>query len=302
MRVLASLADLPPQPAVSVIINCGTKWVTSLALTAARAYTDWPILLIDCESRDGSREHFARLSERHGIDFYWLDWPLRRHGTALDALFRGIPAQRVLLIDSDLEILDRRVVAAMSDALLTHEDAYGAGFLHRAQWMGAAHGLPDGVARYAERMWIPLVLLRTAPVRQALAEGASFAQQREFLEWPGRPALSRWLGYRHWLPGLRRLGRGNPRDQGDPPPRIVEYDTGARMHASLQRTGHRFAALDEDLWGDVRHYHGASRSRLTTALRKAARRLASHGLRTRREEPEAAADARARLRTRYGIE
>lgn len=302
MRALASLADLPWQPAVSVIINCGTKWVTSLALAAARANTGWPLLLIDCESRDGSREHFARLSQRHGLDFYWLDWPLRRHGAALDALFQGIPAELVLLIDSDLEILDRRVVAAMADALRAREDAYGAGFLHRAQWLGAAHGLPDRVARYAERMWIPLVLLRTAPVRQALAEGASFAQQRAFLECSGRPVLSRWLGYRHWIPGLRRLARGNPRDQGDPPPRIVEYDTGARMHASLQRNGYRFAALDEDLWGDVRHYHGASRSRLTTALRKAVRSFASHGLRTSREQPEAGADARARLQTLYGIE
>jgi hypothetical protein len=297
LRSVASLAELPPQPALSVIINCGTKWVTSLALAAARANTEWPVLLIDCESRDGSREHFASLSKRHGLDFYWLDWPLRRHGMALDALFRDVPAERVLLVDSDLEILEKHLVEAMDGALRAREMNYGAGFLHRAQWMGAAHGLPDRVALYAERMWIPLVLLRTAAVRQALARGTSFAQQRMFLEWPGHPTLSRWLGYRHWIPGLRGLARGNARDPGDPPPRIVEYDTGARMHAALLDEGYAFAALDEGRWGDVRHYHGASRSRLTARLRDAARRLG-----TRRAKPDAGDDARARLKTRYGID
>jgi hypothetical protein len=102
MRVVHHLADLPSAPVRAVIINCGTRWVTSLALVSTLRNTDNPVLLIDCGSEDGSEAHFRALARRLALDFDWLSWPL------------------------------------------------------------------------AERMWMPLVLLRTALVKEALSSGATF--------------------------------------------------------------------------------------------------------------------------------
>jgi hypothetical protein len=303
MQIVPSLASLPPCPALAVIINCSTKWTTTLTLASALEHAGLPILLIDCESNDGSREHFARLASQRGLDFRWLEWPLRRHGLALDALCADIRAESVLLIDSDLEILAPRIVTAMKDALAGHAQAYGSGLLHGPAWLGAEHGLPAGVGYYARRMWIPLVLLRTAPIRAALRNGVSFAQRRAFGEIPRSPTLSRWLAYRFWVPGLRRwqpkTGGGTCDERSAA---FIEYDTGADMHEALCAMGYRFAALDVDTFGgDVHHYHGMSRAAMPHVLRKAGRRL---GLRLRdNSTPEAAArnEIRRRLADRYGI-
>ena len=160
MQVIDDLGNLPAQRQCAVIINCATRMTTTLALASLRAATDMPILLIDCASKDGSREHFSGLASRHGLDFFWLDWPLRKHGHALDALLAGIPAEEVLLVDSDVDIRSGEVIARMQAALTADAQAYAAGFRHGPQWLGAEHGLPDAVGHYAERMWIPLVLLR----------------------------------------------------------------------------------------------------------------------------------------------
>jgi len=303
MQVIASLESLPLARAVAVIINCGTKWTATLALAAALEHTGLPILLIDCESRDGSREHFARLTRQRGIDVRWLDWPLRRHGLALDALFAAIPAESVLLIDSDLEILAPRIIVAMKDSLGADSQAYGSGLFHGPAWLGAEHGLPAGVGYYARRMWIPLVLLRTAPVREALRDGVSFAQRRAFREIPRSPLLSRWLAYRFWVPGLRRWRSFAPMgvcDEGSAA--FIEHDTGAEMHEALSARGYRFAALATDSFGgDVHHYHGMSRAAMPHVLRTTGRRL---GLRLRdNSTPEAnvRSQIQRRLADRYGI-
>jgi hypothetical protein len=309
MQIAAQLTDLPFTPTRAVIINCGTKWVTSLALASVLANTDCPVLVIDCESKDGSGPHFERLARASGLRFHWLRWPLRPHPDALDALFASIPSDLVLLVDSDVELSSRRVFAAMMSQMAADASAYGAGFVHGPAWMGPEQGLPSGTGYYAERMWIPLVLLRTAPIGRALEAGCSFANRRRFLEIPGWPRLSRLLAYRYRIRGIRHLripARWRPPQvpAGEIDaqyPAFIEYDTGADLHRQLREAGHSFARLPDDLWGDVRHYHGVTRASLSGRARRAAERLRLAAVDGGTEQASIATAVRLRLSDVYGI-
>lgn len=152
-------------------------------MAACRRHFDGTALLINCGDADGSRAHFHRLGDVVGDDMWWLEWPLRKHGLALDELFACIPARRVLLVDSDLEIRGGSIVDVLFVALAAAPDAYGAGFLQASTWlMPPVHNLPPHVAFYATRPWIPLVLLDVGKVRGALDAGASFLADRSFAE------------------------------------------------------------------------------------------------------------------------
>jgi hypothetical protein len=306
LRQISSLQELGHVPDVAIIINCGTKWTTTLALASTLACTDCPVVVIDCESRDGSKRHFEHLAARYSLNFRWLEWPLRPHGTALDALFAVIASDTVLLVDSDVEIAEPRVVDAMVAAVAADPEAYGAGFLHEPAWMGAVHGLPEHVGYYAERMWVPLVLLETAAVRQALERGASFAQERVFGEVPGTQSLSRMLAMRFWLPGLRNVPvlRSAAHDVVglEQAPAFVEYDTGARIHAALKAQGRTFAAIDPDLWRGVAHFHGVTRAGHERRVRAVARRMRLRRTDNATGERAILAQVQQRLAARYGIE
>jgi hypothetical protein len=303
-----SLDSVPATSDVAVIINCGTKWATTLALASVLAHTDYPAIVINCESQDDSRRHFTRLASRYGFRFYWLEWPLRPHGRTIDAIFKSIAAETVLLVDSDAEIVDRLATDAMRAALTANHSAYGAGFLHGPAWLGAPQGLPDGVGYYAERMWVPLVLLRTLAIRHELGRGVSFAQERMFTELPNAPRLSRWLGYRFWVPGLRRVRSVAPfarmpdrASKAESIPAFVEFDTGARMHAALKAQGLAFASLDAALWPGVRHFHGITRARLPGRLHAAARRVGLARTDNAMAEGSAVSEIKHRLAQRYDI-
>lgn len=306
MRPRASLCDLAPVRERAVIINCGTKWFTSLALASTLRHARCHVVVIDCESNDGSRAHFERLGEA-GLAFDWIEWPLRRHPAALDVLFRELRDERVLLVDSDAEIRDRRVIDAMRSALEADPRAYGAGFAHGPCWMGGEHGLPPSTGYYARRMWIPCVMLRVACVRDALVAGASFADRRAFT--PLRHAKRKV----HWV--VWRAKRWKPRGASSPtlvapapaegPARdavFVEYDTGADLHAVLVDRGASFAALSEALWGDVHHVHGVTRATLVGRLRRIAShlRLAERG--GSAVDPAAGQQSRMRLAGEYGVD
>jgi hypothetical protein len=309
MQMVAQLTDVPFTPTRAVIINCGTKWVTSLALASVVANTDCPVLVIDCESKDGSRLHFERLAQASGLRFDWLRWPLRRHPDALDALFASIPSDLVLLVDSDVEVSSRRVFAAMTSQMAADANAYGAGFVHGPAWMGPEHGLPPGTGYYAERMWIPLVLLRTAPIVRALQAGFSFANRRRFLEIPQWPRLSRLIAYRYRIRGIRHVpipGRWRRQhvragEIDGQYPAFIEYDTGADLHRQLREAGHSFAGLPNDLWGDVRHYHGVTRASLGGRARRAAEKLRLAAVDAATEQASIATAVRSRLSDVYGI-
>lgn len=278
MHHITQLTELPPVAERVVIINCGTRWVTTLALMSAMKVARSPVLLIDCESRDGSQVHFSRLAKKYQLDFYWLEWPLRPHAAALDCLFKDIAAETVLLVDSDLEITDPNVIVTMREALRTQNDCYGAGFLHGPSWMGEDHGLYSRAAWYSERMWIPCVLLRTREIKAALAQGQSFAARRTYHDFPKHPTLSRIAGVRFELPFIRRWPLYRPRSNGtvqtlpiepsEHMPSFVEYDTGADLHVWLQSEGKNFAKLPLHLWGRLNHLHGITRAALANPLFK----------------------------------
>ncbi len=309
MQVVAKLGDVPFTERRAVIINCGTKWVTSLALVSALANTDCPVLVIDCESRDGSRAHFEWLAHNYALHFHWLTWPVRSHPAALNALFCEIRSNIVLLVDSDLEIRNDRVFRAMKTALAENEDAYGAGFVHGPEWMGPEHGLPPYCGYYAERMWIPFVLLRTELVRNALQTGFSFEARRPFLEIPNMPKLSRLIGYRYRVRGLCRLRLPTSRHRGGTEPSefegrrpaFVEYDTGADLHRGLQSSGHRFVRLPDERWADVYHHHGVTRANVAGFVRRAGKRLRLTPTSTETQQRPVLADIKARLTEIYGI-
>ena len=300
MQTLNDLKEVPALKQLAVIINCGTRLTTTLALVSLRAATDMPILLIDCESQDGSREHFSGLASQHGLDFYWLDWPLRKHGHALDALFAGIAAEHVLLVDSDVEIRSAEVIMMMQDALIANPQAYGAGFRHGPEWLGAEHGLPAHVGYYAERMWIPLVLLRVDALRNVLAAGESFIQRRDFGEFPGHPRLSRWLAVRFWVPGLRSI-RSRQRAGDARSHAFIEFDTGALIHAGLVARGHHLMALPDVAWQQVDHFHGVSRAGNRRLLRRLLKKLGLRIASNDTPEGSVAAEVRRRLADGYGL-
>jgi len=304
MNFVAALSALAPARERAVIINCGTKWATSLALVSALAHARCPVLVVDCESRDGSREHFARLARERCLAFDWLEWPLRPHPAALDALFAEARDERLLLVDSDVEVASARVVAAMRDALDADAGAYGAGFVHGPAWMGKEHGVAPMTAYYAERMWIPCVMLRVAIVREALAQGASFANRRVHTS---RASGLRSLAYRLRHPRIEGPARHAfrvapiPQAAGERGARFIEFDTGADLHRILVDDGFRFAAIDDALWGDVPHFHGVTRAALGPWRWRMAAKLGLVPPRNETGQRDVHAEIRRRLAGRYGV-
>jgi hypothetical protein len=308
MNEYPGLAYVPFARTRAVIINCGTKWVSSLALASTLAHVDCPVLVIDCESEDGSRAHFRKLAQDHGLRFDWLSWPLRPHPDALQKLFAHIRAEHVLLVDSDVELKSSSIFPAMQDALAHDPSAYGAGFIHESRWLDRAQGLPPNVGYYAERMWIPFVMLRAAMIRRALQDGASFANRRRFLNSSIGPSMARVLAIRYRVLGFSRLPlsnqgtRGEGRSINGQRPKFIEYDTGADLHAALENSGHKLARLPVAMWGDIHHYHGVTRARLVGPLRRLIKAAGFASRDTETEQATILSHVRERLGGQYGIQ
>jgi glycosyltransferase involved in cell wall biosynthesis len=255
-----------------VIINCSTRELTALALVSALKHGGLPVTVIDCESTDGSVDYLKAL--QRSLPFEIAHLPLKRHGVTLDRVFRETTHDALLLLDSDAEILDPQLVPAMLDAL--RPGTYGGGFLHAGEWLPANHGGGQHKGWYAERMWIPCVMLDVAAVREALAAGASFAQRVIGNEMPQWPWLSTLLRQRFRVPGLRGLAldrlRPSRREFGGEKPHYVYRDTGADVHDYLvNRRGLAFADLGAAWWPTaVAHRHGVTRRQLRAWMRNAA--------------------------------
>lgn len=310
MNEIANLSELAPAETQAVIINCGTKWVSTLALLSTDRNTGCPVLLINCESRDGSREHFFQLSSKLKLRVTWMEWPLRPHHVALDHLFREIRSERVLLVDSDVELLSHRVFAAMSELLSADASSYGSGFLHGPEWVGSAQGLHENAGYYMPRMWIPLALLRTDAIRTALNSDLSFEGQRLFQDLPRYPRIARLLGFRYRFPHLRkmrlpthwRLDRSDHSGEaGTSCASYLDFDTGAVLHQWLIAKGYRFAVLPAERRVDVRHFHGVTRTAVSNPLVKLAGRLGVAVSDTDRSERSVLDVVKGRLSSEYGL-
>ena len=253
-----AFSDLSSCGERAVIINAGTKVAATLALMSALRHAGMPVLVIDCERGDGSPGHFIRLMKT--LPFDLLSAPLRKHGETLDWLFAEIPAEKVMLIDSDVEILDSEIVRFMR-IFIDEPNVFGSGFVHGPCWI-QAH---PGIGYYQERMWISFTLLKTAPVRSALESGRSFRDRIVYNDFVPSRLLSRLLAARFRVPALRTLKLSclNPFKETfyGHKPSYLYCDTGADLFQYLkyQRELH-FAGFPAELHArHVLHFNGVTR-------------------------------------------
>jgi hypothetical protein len=254
-------------PDIAIIVNVSTKWVSTLALLSALRFLDMPVTMIDCDSNDGSFEHFVRLQRDH--QFSLMRLPLQLHGITLDSIFSSVDADRIWLLDSDAEILDSGYVRIMKTGM-QQPGTFGAGFVHGPAWLTATQtGLRQKrVGLYEERMWVPFTCLDRQAVARALSAGYSFRDGTITNELPQVPALSRLL-YRRFqrqkfdsvrldfLAQFRRSYSGHR-------PHYVYSDTGAAIFRHLKNeVGMSFCGIGAQFAGPyVAHYHGVTRALL----------------------------------------
>jgi len=248
--IINSPEDLVHSENRAVIINYNTKLVSTLSLLAALKYTEMPVLLIDCESTDGSYLHFQALLERHNFDL--MTAPLRNHGLTLDWLFPQINADFVLLVDSDLEILDNQIIEFFK-RYTASSYVFGAGFTNGPGILDAKEfeGTPIFNGLYFERPWMPLVYLKTSLILEALNNGLSFTEitcKRTSIFtrlWSRKTKLYSLKYHRQLL------------DQYN----LIFYDTGAMIYDYLRYRKHYFfASIPEPLHHlHTKHFFGTTR-------------------------------------------
>jgi hypothetical protein len=263
-----TLRQLPFVPERAVIINVGTKEVTTLALLSTLRRAKVPTVVIDCESRDGSFAWFRHLTAQDHFDL--LSAPLAQHGRTLDWIFREIPAERVLLVDSDVELLNPNVLQQMRTEMERNPNVFGSGYLHPAEWLQYHYdtGLPvaSGIGYYPARPWIPFTLLKVPAVQGALEEGLSFMHQLVLNDLPKAPFLGRilWHRFRFELFRRRKLKWLDPfRITYDRhKPAYVHCDTGTNIYRHLLRKGLEFRAVSNsaEIGWSVRHLGGVTRN------------------------------------------
>jgi hypothetical protein len=185
----------------------------------------------------------------------------------LDKIFRETGDENLLLIDSDLEILDSGIVNRMLEAI-TASDVFGAGRIHGPEWLWSVHKMPEEVALYQERMWIPLTLLKVRFIKEALEEGFSFINRWIPNEIPTVSWLSWALAVRFFVPVIKNVRadclRRTRRIYHNKQPNLLFCDTGADIFCHLKYDcGFRFIDFGaESVDKAAHHYHGVTRRRL----------------------------------------
>lgn len=263
--LINKLEDLGRRNEQAIVINVGTKVVSTLALLSALKFARMPVLLIDCESEDGSYEHFSSLTRR--FDFDLMRTPLRRHSETLDALFNEIGADKVLLVDSDVEILNSDIFALMRQ-FIDIDRVFGAGFVEGPNWMRNQTGFARH-SYFEERMWVPLTMLKVEPVRDALRQGQSFRERQVFNDFSPSRSVSRLMGsLRYRLPALagrqlKWLDTFKESHHGLKP-WLVWYDTGAELYRHLKYVAdYQFVGLPAEFHTRFsRHFSGVTNNKL----------------------------------------
>jgi hypothetical protein len=261
--IIESLNDIPKTKEVAVIINVGTKYVTALALLSWLKFTKIPVILIDCESKDGSFDFFSELQIEH--EFYLTKLPLRKHGLTLDHVFRHINSELIYLVDSDTELLNDKILELIKD-FIEKPDVFGAGFIHEASWLNDGNlirGLKFGY--FMERMWIPFTCLKTDLIRQALDHGFSFMNQNILNDFYFSQFISKLLIGRQLIPLFKssRLAWLNlfKKSVNGQKPSYIVYDTGSKVYQYLKfDKGYNFVGVPAKYHEDyVLHFHGITR-------------------------------------------
>ncbi|MEX2497707.1 MAG: hypothetical protein WD397_02380 [Wenzhouxiangellaceae bacterium] len=250
-----------PAKTEAIVINVDTGPVTTLAVLSLLRHTPFPVRLIDCSRSEEETAYMEKLATYLDIAFEY--GPLKAHGQTLDDLFARARSERLLVMDSDAELLSDQLPMLMEQSA-SRSGCFGAGFLQEGSWMLKPQPIH---AWYATRVWIPLCMLNTAPVRRALQAGISFAHRVEFNDLPNWPRLSKYLSLRFRLPGSNalRLGFLDPwrEEYFRVKPCYVYFDTGADLHAWLTQHGYSFSEMDwPSMHGNILHHHGVTRRKL----------------------------------------
>jgi len=231
--ILNELTELRSGEEHLVIINVNTKLLTTLSLLSALKHAEMPVLVIDCQSADGSFEYFSNLMK--SFDFDLFSMPLNRHGATLDWIFTHIHSNKVLLMDSDAELLNSDILGVFR-GFIDDEKTFGCGFVDGPGVMSDDVHPRDGY--YEERFWAPFVMLKTSLVQEAIREGCSFVAKTYFNDFAASQFLSRILMIRYripisknirlsWLDPFRRSFHGHK-------PSYVVFDTGAEVYHHLK--------------------------------------------------------------------
>lgn len=255
-----SINELPSVSRRAVIINYNTKQVTFLSLLSALRFAGVPVLLVDCHSTDGSFDFFQSVMLKY--DFDLISMPLKAHGLTLDRIFLETGDQQILLIDSDLEILDNRII----DFLYEHignDQVFGCSFLVGPKPIreDVFKGTSFDNALLYERPFIPLVLFKTNYIKEALLAGRSFAAIMHDNRYARLPrGLKRFV--KKLYSGMRKKSPMFFRERYfDNYPEFVYYDTGASIYEYLRYHRSLFLASLPRPFAEryVNHFHGATR-------------------------------------------
>jgi len=259
------LNEIPHLVKAGIIINVSTKFVTSLALLSSLKYLNIPLILIDCESVDGSYDYFTELMSEH--DFYLMTLPLKKHGYTLDFIFNNIKADIVYLIDSDVEILNDRIINFI-DENLNRDSVFGSGFVHNGEWLNNQSSIGFNYGYFVERMWIPFTCLKVSMIREALAAGKSFINVNYFNDFSYSQFISKALILRHRIFALRKLKLRFlnifKREIDGHKPCYLIYDTGSCVYQFLKnQLQYYFVGIPAKYHDEyLLHYHGITRRKL----------------------------------------
>lgn len=245
-----------------IIINVGTKLISTLSLMAAKKYANMPIILINCPFGNiDDSEYFLQLKKV--IDFELINWDLDSHGKTLDKIFQNIESQYILCIDSDLEILNSEIVD-FSKKLIQNPTVYGSGFLHFSEWQINPANLSKIDGLYMERPYMPFALFNREKVLEGLEAGYSF----EMVSKKSNSFQSRKRRFFNLLMSkMLSLGPKNTVLEKSffnfysNPEFMINYDTGSLIHEYLRfEKRYDFVGLPhrlQDLY--VKHYSGITR-------------------------------------------
>ncbi|HWE55690.1 MAG TPA: hypothetical protein VG435_09260 [Acidimicrobiales bacterium] len=281
--IAGSLGELPAAVSRAVVINVKTDVVATLALVslAHRLPPGSSILLVNCEPDADGRDHFLALSQM--FDFDIIEAPTRHHGLTLDWLFRGLHRDgRILLLDSDAEVRDARFVEWMNRKM-ENDLAFGAGYTWGPFFIPESWGVVEDTVLYVQRPWLPCVMLKVAPVIDALDHGLTFLESYTHNEFSYSNRVAHFLAAR-WGPPWggrnpafdrlparwqRRMGSWRmdwlswaAHDYHGHRPKIACFDTaGAIYQYLINDRGLLFAGIPVELGADdvVHHFSGVTR-------------------------------------------
>lgn len=264
--VYYNISDLPQTTERAVIINVGTRLITTLAVLSAIRFAKMPILLVDCSLEEGNTleyNYFQDLMDRY--DFDLISMPLLEHGLTLDKILCEIKSEYILLIDSDLEILNDEIVFLMKK-FIRSENIFGTGFTQGPSEFEAGAWEFKKEGFYEERMWIPFLMLETSKIKEAILNGNSFKLRTFYNLFPFWPKISKYLLRRFPVIFESHLFDFLRIDYHGKKPPYTMLDTGTQIYQYLRYNKKYFfvgpnvdSGVEEDF---VFHYNGMTRKQM----------------------------------------